>query len=204
MAKNTDYYGEAVMTPEFRAAFANVFEPKEFNGKKKYTITMLFPKGTDLSELKREAEKVALAYFKGKLPANFKNPFKNGDLPNSQGNVFDGFPGHTVVNAWTGEDSPPKIVDQNVKKIIDRAEFKSGDYAHAKVTPFAYNTQGNTGVSFFLGNIQKIKTGEPFGAQSNPEDDFNKIASSEDPNEYENKGNSVFDEEAPVTDDPLA
>lgn len=41
---------------------------------------------------------------------------------------------------------------------------------------FAFNSNGNKGVACGLGNIQKIKDGEPLGGKSSAADDFTTLA----------------------------
>ena len=40
---------------------------------------------------------------------------------------------------------------------------------------YAFNSGGNRGVACGLGNIQKIKDGEPLGIRSKAEDEFGKV-----------------------------
>ncbi len=41
---------------------------------------------------------------------------------------------------------------------------------------YAFNSNGNKGVACGLGNIQKIKDGEPLGGKSSAVDDFTTLA----------------------------
>ena len=68
----------------------------------------------------------------------------------------------------------------------------SGCYANVSVTFYAYKTDAGSGIAAGLGNIQKVKDGEPLGGASNPEDDFEVL----DDDEYENEfGEEVDDNE---------
>ena len=59
--------------------------------------------------------------------------------------------------------------------------FYAGCYARAAITAFGYDRKGNKGVSFSLMHIQKVKDGEPFGAdRGKPDDFFNKEKSGAD------------------------
>jgi hypothetical protein len=40
---------------------------------------------------------------------------------------------------------------------------------------YAFNSNGNKGVACGLGNIQKIKDGEPLGSRSSASDDFTSL-----------------------------
>lgn len=174
MAKNTN---EKIMTPEFRAAFANVLTPtKNQQGKEIYEITMLFPKNADISKLKK-AEKDAATKTWGadrdKWPENVKSPFRDGDKKG-----YDGYEGHVFVRA--SSKFKPGIVDQNCEDIISAEEFYSGCYARATIRAFTYDQQGNRGVSFNLFNIQKLRDGEKFSGGGNAADDFEPVNSGSD------------------------
>ena len=69
--------------------------------------------------------------------------------------------------------TPPQVVDENVSPILDRSEVYSGCYARVSLSFYAFNTNGNKGVACGLGNIQKIRDGEPLGAgRVSAESDF--------------------------------
>jgi len=197
---NKNTIGSKVLTPEFRASFVSVFEPKtNQQGKEVYEITMLFPKKSDISVLKKAVSDLVNRVYpdKSKRPGNFRSPFRDGDLPNSMGNIFAGHPGNVVVRAWTKEK--PGLVDEDTNDIIERSQFYSGCYARATVTPFIYNNSGNTGVSFFLNNIQKLRNGESLGGHGGPAaNDFEPVApedrDSYDPNAFDKNGTGVKEE----------
>ena len=48
----------------------------------------------------------------------------------------------------------------------------SGCYGKISVTFYGYNSNGNRGIAAGLGNIQKLKDGEPLGGRTNASDDF--------------------------------
>ena len=159
-----------VMTPEFRASFANVFQPHAFPGQEpKYSIVMLFPKSTDLTELKKLAQEAVEEKWPdiAKRPANLRNPFRDGDVEKPD---MDGYRGQTFVTA--SSKMKPGVVDSELVPIIDVNDFYSGCYARATVVAYAYDRAGNQGVSLGLQNVQKIRDGEPFSGRSKPEDDF--------------------------------
>ncbi|MDB1768752.1 DUF2815 family protein, partial [Eggerthella lenta] len=60
----------------------------------------------------------------------------------------------------------------NVNPIIDRSEVYSGVYARVSINFYAFNSNGNKGIACGLGNIQKIRDGEPLGGRTNAADDF--------------------------------
>lgn len=52
----------------------------------------------------------------------------------------------------------------------------SGCYARVSLNFYAFNSNGNKGVAYGLGNIQKIRDGESFGGRSSATDDFGTVA----------------------------
>jgi hypothetical protein len=76
--------------------------------------------------------------------------------------------------------TPPQIVDGRVQPILDRSEVYSGVFARVSINFYAFNTNGNKGVACGLGNIQKVRDGEPLGGHSNAADDFTALESSDD------------------------
>lgn len=166
MAKQT-----VIVTPEFRAAFAEVFKPRAFEGgEPKYSVTMLFPKSTDLSALKTLAKAAIEAAWpnKEKRPKNLRTPFRDGNTVS-----WDGFAGNYFCRATTR--SQPNVVDRNRQPILTPDGFYSGCYARASINAFTYNTAGNAGVAFGLQNVQFLRHGEPFTGRSDPNEDFDDL-----------------------------
>jgi hypothetical protein len=172
------------MTPEFRASYPNVFRPKknELNQKDEYSVVALFPKGTDLSGLKKAATKAIEEKWgtdKSKWPSNLKSPFRDqGDRAKISSDGKKVLPmgyeeGATYVNLKS--EQRPGVVDQNVQPIIEASQFYAGCFARATVRAFAYDQKGNRGVSFGLQNIQKMRDGDPLGGRVRAEDDFSPV-----------------------------
>lgn len=162
-----------VMTPEGRVSFPAVFEPRAaVEGQiPKYSVVLLFPKTTDLSALKAACTAAVKAKWGDKPPKGLRSPFRDGDEKD-----LDGYEGTIYINA-SAQDRPG-LVDNRVQPIgPDRKEaFYAGCYARVMVRAFAYDKNGNKGVSFALQNIQKLKDGEPFGSKRKAEDDFEAVA----------------------------
>ncbi len=185
----------SVNTPKFRVAFPNVFRPKknDLNGKQEYSIVALFAKGEDLSGLKKAATQALEKKF-GKdpkaWPKNLRTPFRpqedrekegeNGERIMPKGYVR----GAIYLNLRSEER--PGVVDHNVESIIDSSDFYGGCYAIASLHAYAYDTRGNKGVSFGLGNIQKVGDGEHFGSRTRPEQDFKAVETENDNSESSN------------------
>lgn len=167
MAKDRDGLGKVTLTPEFRMSFVHLFETVvDMQDRNVYEITMLFPKNTDLSILKTANSDL----IKNKFPdeatrkqviQQLRNPFRDGDLPNGEGNIYDGYPGNWYVRAWT--KSRPKVIDSGKMDILDSSEIYSGCWGRATIQPFYYNTKGNKGISYFINVVQKIRDDDQLG-----------------------------------------
>ena len=165
------------ITPEFRVSFPVLFEPQlphnaKPTDKPRYSLTMLFPEGADLSELKAAAANAAAAKFgpdKARWPKGMRSPFRDGAEKE-----YSGYgPGVTFIKAWTF--IRPAVVNRQREPITDSTEVYAGCYAKASLVASGYNSNGNSGVRFALQNVQKIRDGEPFSGRSSPEDDFSPI-----------------------------
>ncbi len=169
-----------VTTPEFRASFPNLSEPRknDLNGKEEYSVVALFSKGADLSKLEKACKDAMVKKWgsdKSKWPSQIRSPFRKHEekaknvegkqiLPNGyeDGGVFVNFK----------SQQKPQLVDQNVDDVIDKDKIYAGCYLRASVNAYAYDMKGNRGVSFGLGNVQFLKDGDPIGSRSRAVDDF--------------------------------
>ncbi len=169
-----------INTPTFRVSYPNVFKPKrnDLNGKDEFSIVALFKKGEDLSALKAAAQKAIVDKWgpdKAKWPTNLRSPFR---LQEERAKEVDGkriLPaGHEEGAVFLNLKSAqrPGVVDQNVQDILEESQFYAGCWARASINAYAYDQKGNRGVSFGLGNIQKVRDGDPLGNRARPEQDF--------------------------------
>ena len=172
-----------VVTGKVRFSFVNVFEARAFGEGQtpKYSVMLLIPKsdvGT-VSRIKKAidaaAQKGLSTKFGGKLPAVLKTTLKDADKDMDQdGEIFadkwDYTAGHYIINVST--QVQPQIVDANLNPIINPTEFYSGCYGRASINFFAYNNNGNKGISAGLNNLQKLEDGESLGSFTTAEQDF--------------------------------
>lgn len=163
-----------VVTGVVRLSYANVWEPASINGSNpKYSVSLIIPK-TDTKTIDAinaavdAAIKDGAAKFGGKIPnkAALKLPLRDGDLERDD----EAYKGAYFVNA--NSTTAPQIVDRSVQPILDRAEVYSGCYARVSINFYAFNSNGNRGIACGLGNIQKVRDGEPLGGRSSAADDF--------------------------------
>ena len=163
-----------VVTGVVILSYANVHEPKSINGgTPKYSVSLIIPK-TDTKTINAINAAVDAAIeegkgkFGGKIPnkAALKLPLRDGDAERDD----EAYKGCYFVNA--NSTTAPQIVDRAVNPVLDRSEVYSGVYARVSINFYAFNSNGNRGVACGLGNIQKIRDGEPLGGKSSAADDF--------------------------------
>ena len=163
-----------VVTGIVRLSYEHVWEPASINGSKpKYSVSLIIPKSDTktiaaINSAVDTAIRDGAAKFGGKVPPRgaLKLPLRDGDTERDD----EAYKGAYFVNA--NSTTPPQIVDRAVQPILDRSEVYSGCYARVSINFYAFNTNGNKGIACGLGNIQKVRDGEPLSGRSTAEDDF--------------------------------
>ena len=163
-----------VVTGIVRLSYEHVWEPASINGSKpKYSVSLIIPKSdtktiSAINAAVDAAIRDGAAKFGGKVPPRgaLKLPLRDGDTERDD----EAYKGAYFVNA--NSTTPPQIVDRAVQPILDRSEVYSGCYARVSINFYAFNTNGNKGIACGLGNIQKVRDGEPLSGRSTAEDDF--------------------------------
>ncbi len=177
MANQNNSKTKVVTGVNTRFSYFHGWEPVSINGgTEKYSVSVLIPK-TDKETIKAieaavdAAIEEGIAKFGGKKPnmAAIKLPLRDGDIERED----EAYKGHYFVNA--NSTTAPQIVDKAVKPILDRDEVYSGCYGRVSLNFYAFNSNGNKGVACGLGNIQKIKDGEPLGSRTSASDDFTSL-----------------------------
>lgn len=173
---------DRIITPKAILSYPNLTTPQvDDNGVAKYSCALIFPKGTDISELKKAAVAVLVEKFGAKKAkdgirdGSFRLPFRN-DWEKK------GYPeGSTFLNARTKKKpgcvsqvpdpknagKPKRYTDEEVEE-----DMYAGCFVIASVGMFYYNKQGNKGVGVGLNNLQKVGDGEPLGNRVDPEEEF--------------------------------
>jgi len=172
---------DKIITPVFRVSFPHIMEPawNMQKTKKKFSLVMLFPENTDLSELVKITEQAKEDKWGKKIPNNLRPTFRKGTGHiNKSGDQYEGYEGCIFASAGSQEQSRPGLVDRNKGKIIDPNEFYAGCYAIATLQAYAYDTAGNRGVSFALHNVMKWDDGESLTGRVKAENDFDSIETS--------------------------
>lgn len=163
-----------VVTGIVRLSYANVWEAKSINGgTPKFSVSLIIPKSDTktiaaINAAVDAAIEEGKGKFGGKIPnkAALKLPLRDGDTERDDEAYQDSY----FVNA--NSTTAPQIVDRSVQPILERSEVYSGVYARVSLNFYAFNSNGNRGIACGLGNIQKVKDGEPLGGKTSASDDF--------------------------------
>lgn len=164
-----------VVTGVVRLSYANVWEPKSINGgAEKYSVSLIIPKSdtktiATIHAAVEAAMEEGRGKFGGKIPnkSALKLPLRDGDIDRPDDEAYEG---SYFVNA--NSNAAPEIVDKLLNPILNRSEVYSGVYARVSVNFYAFNSNGNRGIACGLGNIQKVRDGEPLGGKTSAADDF--------------------------------
>ena len=163
-----------VVTGVVRLSYANVWEPVSIKGgTPKFSVSLIIPKDDEkalaaINAAIDAAIQDGVSKFGGKIPnrAALKLPLRDGDIERDD----EAYTGCYFVNA--NSTTAPQIVNRAVQPILDRGEVYSGCYARVSINFYAFNTNGNRGVACGLGNIQKVKDGDPLSGKSSAVVDF--------------------------------
>ena len=66
----------------------------------------------------------------------------------------------------------PEVVDKNVQPILSPTAVYSGCYGRVSIRFYPYNSHGRKGIGCGLGNVQKLRDGEPLGGGTTAKQDF--------------------------------
>ena len=171
-----------VVTGVVRLSYANIWDPKEpvSGGDPRYSCSIIISKSdTATVDAIKKAIDVAIqegiGKYGGKIPnrATLKLPLRDGDVERED----DAYKASWFVNATS--KTPPQVVDRHLHPVLDRSEIYSGVYARVSLSFYAFAVNGNKGVACGLGNIQKIRDGEPLGGTIAASDEFSDVSDDE-------------------------
>lgn len=168
-----------VLTGEVRFSYLSVVTPKAGpdGGREKYSVSLIIKK-TDTATINamNKAIDACIAANQSLFTRNGKplpkEMIKGAFLRDGDKEKFDdeAYKGCYFINASSVRK--PSVVDANVQEIIDPTEIYSGMYGRATVNFYVYNKDTSKGIACGLGNLQKLRDGEPLGGGSSAEADF--------------------------------
>lgn len=164
---------QRVVTPKGLVCFPDVFVPKEYNGKSKYNLTLIFEEGEDLKKIEKLIEETGTEAFGKWSPKTMTSSLKDGDTKDEE--KYPLFQGKMFISA--SSNFQPQLIDMAREPILDESEFYAGCYARASVTAYAWTFNGKKGVSLNLCNVQKMADGKALGSSRKAAvDEFDAIA----------------------------
>lgn len=168
---------------EVRLSYCHLFTPEAVaaGAEKKYSVSVIIPKSnTKLVAKIKQAINAALqmgvasATFKGKMPTNWRNPLRDGDIDKADDEAYAG---SYFINA-TSKTKPGvvkrvKINGENkLVEVTNEEDIYSGCYGIVSINFFPYNNAGNTGIGAGLNNVLKTNEGDYLGGRSSAQTDF--------------------------------
>ena len=170
-----------ILTPKCRITWPHLMIPQDNKlnpgAGKSYSLGILIPPGCDISLLKEDAKKAAIAKFGNNIPQNLRLPFQDPIAKK-----LTDFAGWTYIVASTKESrGRPSCANSNGQAIeATPEEAYGGRWACVSVKAWAYDKAGNRGVSFGLQSVQLLDHDEPIagGGRINAEEEFAAVESS--------------------------
>ena len=171
-----------VLTGEVRLSYAHLTEPyanpKNPGAEPKYSVTMLIPK-TDTStkadidaSMKAAYEAAVVNDWKGARPQLRNALIYDGDGVRNDGTPFGPeCKGHWVMTA-NSKRKPQVVHVSNLQAELAPQDIYSGMYARVTVNFFAFSVNGNRGIGCGLGNVLKLRDGEPLSGGASAASDF--------------------------------
>lgn len=177
-----------LFTPKAVLSFPHLAEPQQpKNGKGRiaYTASLLFMKGTNIDNLWEAAIKAAVdkwgAGAEKRLKAGgLRSPFRTDweDKGYPEGTVWINVKSTeqpTLAYIWP-DTSRPLVNGKHPPMLVPQARIKKDFYPGviviANVGPYAYDQEGNKGVSFGLNTMQKISDGPRLDGRKSAEEDY--------------------------------
>lgn len=150
-----------VITPKAILSYPHLAEPTSFEGQKpKFSASLVFPEGTDLSAIEKAVDAVGKEKWGAKWTPEFKTKLRYA--PIREGETEKGHPaGSKFLNAKS--DARPGLVRGDLSPVAPeevREVFYPGCKVRAQVSVFEYDHMGNKGISFGLNNLQFMGHGE--------------------------------------------
>lgn len=167
-----------IRSPRGKLSYPYLFSPQpprrgevqKPDAKPKYTTTLLLPPDVDLTIARNAVRDTAKEKFGDRLSdelfmKKFKLPFIKAE------EVMKDFNGWTVLRL--SSVNKPGIVDHMGRAVTEPREVYAGRWAFVSINPFAYDREGNRGVSFGVVNVQLLEHDTPLaGSSVQPEKEF--------------------------------
>lgn len=167
-----------VLTGEVRLSYVNLVAPRaaQQGAEPRYSVTLLIPK-TDVATkaaidaaMEAAAKDAVAKTWGGVRPPYLKPVIHDGDGVRPSGVAFrPECKGHWVMTAST--KTRPQVIDAYGNELTP-TDIYSGMYARVTIRFYGYSNSGNKGVGCGLGNVMKIRDGEPLSGGASAASDF--------------------------------
>jgi hypothetical protein len=167
-----------VKTPRALGCYVTLAKPRamETGKEPEYSIALLWPKSTDLTDLRNAINEAAVSKWGPAAPrllgTKLKTPLKDGNLKvNDDGEVDPIYKDKWYVNARSKQRVPIVGVDLQP---VDPSEVYSGCFFHAQLRfyPFDWNKGQSRGVGCGLQNIMLVGKGKRIDGRETAEQAF--------------------------------
>lgn len=154
-----------VITPKARFSYVNIWQARAFEqgDNPKFTITLIFNKSDDLTELRQAHDQVIATDFPDGVPYGAKDPFLVDGAVRYPNDPY--YADKLLLNCSQSEDRPPQVVDATNTIITDKSQLYSGCFGHAMISFYGY-FGGSKGVSCSIHGVMKTDDGENLGGES--------------------------------------
>lgn len=189
----------SLQTPVGIATFCHLWEPKAMKSTNPkaaprdpmYSVMLVFTEDQkdELKALRVACIKAAKAKFgeeeyeKLKKKNKLSMPWRDASEYEEYGEPF--VEGNTMINFKTNAQNPPQIVDQRAKPITDRSKIYSGCKMRVSFGVWAFDTDGNKGVTLLLNNVQKAGDGPKLSGRADASEEFESIDAGDDADDDE-------------------
>lgn len=167
-----------VITGMVRFSYVHVFEPSAAaeGAEPKYSVSIIIDKNDTktLAAIKAAIEeakqlgKNKITDSKGRIPANLKQPLRDGDIDRPDDEAYAG-----AMFLTASSFRKPGVVGESPEcRPLEEDEFYSGCYGRASLTFYAFNTANSRGIACGLNNLQKLEDGERLDGGTSAAEDF--------------------------------
>jgi len=171
---------------EVRLSYCHLFTPEAVavGAEKKYSVSVIIPKSNNklVAKIKQAINAalqmgVASATFKGKMPTNWRNPLRDGDIDKADDEAYaDSWFINATSKTKPGVVKRVKINGENkLVEVTNEEDIYSGCYGIVSINFFPYNNAGNTGIGAGLNNVLKTNEGDYLGGRSSAQTDFGSV-----------------------------
>ena len=157
----------ATQSPIGRIAYPFIASPRarKDTDKPRYSVCLVFPEGTDFTEIRALCRAAAEKKFPQGIPKGIKSPLRSGEeRRRDDGTLPEGFLATDIyIDFWRyAEQGEVECLGPD-KNTILASDIYSGCFGRVLCNASAYSVDGNKGVSLHLEAFQFAKDGERVG-----------------------------------------